>query len=160
MLRQVHADFEPIVLSDGSTEILRGILAQPILWAADYDVGFRDATAVRDRNVHDYLDDFRLEVPMYLNVENAARIATIEGKTGNPVPDNLMRVYDALSKTILLLTRKCACYRLGWMTSRNYSISHLSDERAKQSQVGWLRRSILDTHCHGVRRAMSRGAKN
>lgn len=48
------------------TDILRGLVAQPILWAAGYRVGVTGATVIQDRNPHNVQADFESEVPMYL----------------------------------------------------------------------------------------------
>lgn len=47
------------------TDILRSFVAQPIMWAHGYYLGFTEPTVFQDRNPHDYLSDFMSEVPMH-----------------------------------------------------------------------------------------------
>ena len=47
------------------TDILRGLVAQPIMWLYGYQLGFVNATVVQKRNPHDYMKDFISEIPMY-----------------------------------------------------------------------------------------------
>lgn len=77
------------------TDILRGIIAQPILWKHGHRLGFTEATVVQKRNDHDYFKDFESEVPMYLHVEKTLQAVrkAIHGKT---VKDNLYEAYEAL----------------------------------------------------------------
>ena len=55
----------PCHVSFRFTDILRGLIAQPIAWNHGYQIAFTDATVYQDRNEHDYLDDFRDEIPCY-----------------------------------------------------------------------------------------------
>lgn len=78
------------------TDILRGLVAQPIIWAAGYRLGFTKATVVQERNPHDYLKDFQSEIPCYLHavaVIDAVKSA-IDPKSN--VGDNLHRAYREL----------------------------------------------------------------
>ena len=78
------------------TDILRGLVAQPILWAAGWRLGFTRATVVQERNPHDYLKDFQSEIPVYLHavaVIDAVKSAIDPAAT---IPDNLHRAYREL----------------------------------------------------------------
>jgi hypothetical protein len=80
------------------TDILRGLVAQPILWAAGYELGFSNATVFQERNPHDYTKDFESEVPMYLH---GAKVPAIVANVVTPaasVADNLFNAYEALHK--------------------------------------------------------------
>ena len=46
------------------TDILRGLVAQPILAAYGYQGGFTGATVVQKNNPHDYMKDFVSEIPL------------------------------------------------------------------------------------------------
>jgi len=46
------------------TDILRGLVAQPIMWLYDFQLGFTNATVVQKRNAHDFMKDFESEIPM------------------------------------------------------------------------------------------------
>ena len=79
------------------TDILRGLVAQPILWAAGYHLGFAGATVLQKRNPHDYLKDFESEIPCYLQAEKVVQIAKEAVSTDRSIPENLLSVYRALS---------------------------------------------------------------
>jgi hypothetical protein len=80
------------------TDILRSYVAQPIMWAAGYRLGFTGPTVRQARNTHDLMDDFRSELPLYL--EGEAMIAAIHAAVSRKasVGDNLHRVYRQLVK--------------------------------------------------------------
>ena len=79
------------------TDILRGLVAQPILWAAGYHLGFAGATVLQKRNPHDYLKDFESEIPCYLQAERVVQIAKEAVSSERSMPENLLSVYHALS---------------------------------------------------------------
>ena len=55
------------------TDILRGLVAQPVLWAAGLRLAFGGPTVRQERNAHDALRDFEDEIPMYLQTESVFR---------------------------------------------------------------------------------------
>jgi hypothetical protein len=89
--------FLPSLVTFRFTDILRGIIAQPILWQHGYRLGFTEATVVQKRNEHDYLKDFESEVPMYLHVEKSLE-AVSKSITSTSVAGNLYSAYEALLK--------------------------------------------------------------
>lgn len=80
------------------TDILRGLVAQPIMWLYDYYLGFTGATVIQKRNPHDYLDDFISEVPMYINSENIVEIVKKNIHHGKSINDNIFDAYIALQE--------------------------------------------------------------
>ncbi len=78
------------------TDILRGLVAQPIMWAADYRLGFTEATVVQDRNPHNLLSDFADEVPMYLRGADVPDLVSRAIDTRASVAENLTRAYATL----------------------------------------------------------------
>ncbi|MDP4261605.1 MAG: STELLO glycosyltransferase family protein [Bacteroidota bacterium] len=89
--------FLPSFVTFRFTDILRGIIAQPILWQHDHRLGFTEATVIQKRNEHDYFKDFESEVPMYLHTEKS--LEAVSKSTGNvSVADNLFNAYEALLK--------------------------------------------------------------
>ncbi len=89
--------FLPSFVTFRFTDILRGIIAQPILWQHGYHLGFLKATVVQKRNEHDYFRDFESEVPMYLHAEkslDAVRQAIGKGD----IKADLLAAYEALLK--------------------------------------------------------------
>jgi hypothetical protein len=80
------------------TDILRGLVAQPIMWLYDYLLGFTDATVVQKRNPHDYVKDFISEIPMYQFGEQVIDITTGAISASRSIEDNLFSTYEALEK--------------------------------------------------------------
>ena len=80
------------------TDILRGWVAQPIMWQHGYHLGFTEATVYQDRNAHDYFSDFLQEIPMYTQQARAIEIATELASANDSVADNLHKVYTALAQ--------------------------------------------------------------
>ena len=78
------------------TDILRGLVAQPIMWNAGYDLGFTEATVVQERNPHDLMKDFVSEVPLYLRGHDVIDIVSKALVPEESVEDNLRRAYSAL----------------------------------------------------------------
>lgn len=97
--------FLPSFVTFRFTDILRGIIAQPILWQQGYRLGFTSATVVQKRNVHDYFRDFESEVPMYLHTERSLEAVTAAMRQGN-VTDNLLSAYEALLKINIVEPRE------------------------------------------------------
>lgn len=69
--------FLPAFVTFRFTDILRGLVAQPLLWSHNKRLGFGSATVFQARNAHDYLKDFESEVPVYLNSEKV--VDTVNG---------------------------------------------------------------------------------
>ncbi len=78
------------------TDILRSLVAQPILWAAGYQLGFIDATVIQKRNPHNYMRDFESEIPMYLHAEGVTETISKVISSGKSIADNLFNAYEAL----------------------------------------------------------------
>jgi hypothetical protein len=84
------------------TDILRGLIAQPILWEAGYHLGFASATTVQERNPHDLLKDFEAEIPCYLYARKVAEIVSGVVRGGAGISDNLFNAYEALLRGDLI----------------------------------------------------------
>lgn len=80
------------------TDILRGLVAQPILWAAGYHLGFTKASVFQERNVHDYMKDFESEIPCYLHGERVVGLCSKATRGQDSIGDNLYRCYEELLK--------------------------------------------------------------
>ncbi|MEN6425568.1 MAG: STELLO glycosyltransferase family protein [Phycisphaerales bacterium] len=98
---QIHKDlfallYLPTHVTFRFTDILRGLVAQPILWLFGYQLGFTNATVVQKRNPHDYMADFISEIPMYRYCERAVAAAGKVVSTRYSIEENLFNVYDAL----------------------------------------------------------------
>jgi hypothetical protein len=83
------------------TDILRGLVAQPIMWHHGYKLGFTEATVVQKRNEHDYFKDYLSEVPMYEHTETVVRIAR-ETPPEATIAQHLMSIYKALHKASIV----------------------------------------------------------
>lgn len=88
----------PATVTFRFTDILRGLIAQPIMWLYDYNLGFTQATAIQNRNEHDYLKDFESEIPCYLLATKVIDIVNNSVKKSLSVEDNLYNSYEALYK--------------------------------------------------------------
>jgi hypothetical protein len=80
------------------TDILRGFVAQPIMWAAGYRLGFTDATVVQERNPHDFTKDFESEIPMYIYTDKVIDLCTKVVSSSKSIVDNLYDSYVELEK--------------------------------------------------------------
>lgn len=78
------------------TDILRSLVAQPIMWLYDCHLGFVDATVVQKRNPHDYFKDFVSEIPMYLHTSKVVDITMGAISSSKSLHDNLYDAYVAL----------------------------------------------------------------
>lgn len=90
--------FLPATVTFRFTDILRGLVAQPVLWAAGLRLGFCDANATQIRNPHNLEKDFQQEVPMYLNAEKSLEIAQSTAEPSRSIADNLSETYAALRR--------------------------------------------------------------
>jgi hypothetical protein len=88
------------------TDILRGIVAQPVMWQADYLLGFTEATVVQERNVHNYMNDFEQEIPMYQYAERSYQIALKAVSETKTVAENLFNVYEELHRNNEIVNQK------------------------------------------------------
>lgn len=88
----------PSFVSFRFTDILRGIVAQPIMWKANYLLGFTEATVVQERNIHNYMTDFEQEISMYRFAESSFQIALNAVSGSKTISQNLLSVYEELHK--------------------------------------------------------------
>lgn len=88
----------PTTVTFRFTDILRGLVAQPIMWAAGYHLGFAPPTVVQVRNPHELMRDFADEVPMYLHASEVPDIVAhaIRG-SGASCEENLLLAYRGLA---------------------------------------------------------------
>ena len=56
----------PATVSFRFTDILRGLVAQPIMWLYGYHLGFIEVTVTQKRNVHNYFNDFLAKVHIFV----------------------------------------------------------------------------------------------
>ena len=77
-------------------DILRGYVAQRILWEKDLFLGFGEATVYQVRNDHDLFKDFIDELPVYMYVGEVVEILESMTLSGS-FPEMLFQVYKELS---------------------------------------------------------------
>ena len=80
------------------TDILRSYVAQPIMWAAGYRLGFTGPTVRQERNAHDFMDDFRSELPLFLDAASMLTVICAAVRENDSITDNLHRVYTQLAR--------------------------------------------------------------
>jgi hypothetical protein len=88
----------PSSVSFRFTDILRGLIGQVILWDHGCRLGFFEATVFQDRNIHNYFDDFKDEIPVFLNSRNVIDIAQGAIVSGQSMQEQLREIYRALVK--------------------------------------------------------------
>lgn len=78
------------------TDILRGLVAQPIMWLYDYQLGFVNATVIQKRNPHDYMKDFISELPIYEHTEKVVELVSANINRNAGISSNLFNAYKSL----------------------------------------------------------------
>lgn len=96
----------PSFVSFRFTDILRGLIAQPIMWKYGYRTGFVNATVVQKRNPHDYMKDFISEMPMYRYSGKIVDIIAPVISSSNSIEDNLHMAYEELLKNKIVRERE------------------------------------------------------
>lgn len=86
----------PAFVSFRFTDILRGLIAQPIMWLYGYKLGYTNATVVQKRNDHDFMQDFISEIPMYEHCDKIVEIVQTVISVENNISQNLYYAYEAL----------------------------------------------------------------
>lgn len=100
------------------TDILRGLIAQPIMWLKGYELGFTHATVVQKRNPHDYFKDFLSEIPMYETTEKAIELVTNNIHRSMSIEDNLFSAYRALLKKNIVIADELKVLE-AWLSDLN-----------------------------------------
>jgi len=92
----------PSFVTFRTTDILRGLIAQPILWSKKYKLGFTEATVIQKRNPHDYLKDFKSEIPLFINSQKILDISMESVDKSKKIEVNLVNIYKKLYKENLV----------------------------------------------------------
>jgi hypothetical protein len=90
------------------TDILRGLVAQPIMWLYGYHLGFINATVTQKRNPHDYMKDFKSEIPMYLHGRDIVDLVSTSISAKKGIEDNLFTAYEQLRKNDIICDKELA----------------------------------------------------
>jgi hypothetical protein len=80
-----------------ATDIWRGLIAQKCLWQMNHNVVFHGSDAFQERNPHNVLNDFKLEVPVYLYTEQIIELLN-SLELGDDTCKNLLKCYEILVK--------------------------------------------------------------
>lgn len=85
----------PVTVSFRFTDILRGYVAQRLMWEQGLHLGFTRATVYQNRNEHDLMRDFTDEIECYRDVRGIVDLLDAMQLTGSPT-ENLLKVYTGL----------------------------------------------------------------
>lgn len=91
----------PSTVSFRFTDILRGYVAQQIMWHHNFHLGFHDPIQIQKRNFHDLLKDFKDEIFMFINMENIVKILE-NTKFTDSMENNLYIAYNNLIKSKII----------------------------------------------------------
>ncbi len=112
----------PAFVSFRFTDILRGLVAQPILWRHGYQLGFTGATVTQKRNPHDYMKDFIQEVSMYLHCERIPEIVASAFNGSRSMADDLLDAYRALHKENIVDLQEMSTLE-AWLSDLSVALS-------------------------------------
>ena len=103
-----HIDlaYLPATVSMRWTDILRGYVAQRLLWERGLTVGFYGPAVVQHRNEHDLLDDLAAEYEMYQAVPLTLRTLDEIDLSRTPVSRHLETAYGALAEAGVVRTEE------------------------------------------------------
>jgi len=87
----------PATASFRFTDILRGYITQRLLWDINLHLGFTKATVYQERNIHNFMKDFRDEIDCYLNVKPIVELLDSLNLSSELLL-NIETVYSALSE--------------------------------------------------------------
>ena len=98
------------------TDILRGLVAQPIMWANGYRQGFGPATVIQKRNPHNYVRDFESEIPVYLNSERVIDLTakSLISTKGQGLNQQFLAAYSSLEEANIVTSQELDLLR-GWI---------------------------------------------
>lgn len=88
--------YVPISVDFRFTDILRGYIAQRIMWDRGYRLGFHSPNTYQVRNAHDYFKDFLGELSMYKSIPKVVEILDSLDLSSKTISESLLLVYGAL----------------------------------------------------------------
>jgi len=89
--------FLPVGVPGRVTDILRGYIVQPCLWAMNRSAIFASPNVYQERNEHNLLKDFKEEIPLYLNADRWCK--EIMHLAGNSMEANY---FQAITRLIMV----------------------------------------------------------
>jgi hypothetical protein len=99
----------PTTVTFRFTDILRGLVAQPIMWELGYELAFSGPSVVQIRNPHDYFQDFLSEIPMYVNTRKVIELVNDSVRAGGDIFKMLFNAYAALERAGIVEPRELEC---------------------------------------------------
>lgn len=100
------------------TDILRGLIAQPIMWLYDYQLGFTNATVIQKRNPHDYMKDFLSEIPMYEHTCKVVEIVLSSISKHESIETNMLNAYISLFEANIVCEEEIKTLK-AWLNDLN-----------------------------------------
>ena len=97
----------PAMVSFRFTDILRGYIAQRLLWEQELHLGFLSATVVQERNQHDLMADFEQEVDCYLVLGKLIELLEDQKLSGSCC-DNMRSIYSVLEHEGIVSSKELA----------------------------------------------------
>jgi hypothetical protein len=88
----------PVSVSFRFTDILRGLVAQPIMWSHEYCLGFLGPTVMQKRNEHNLISDLISEIPMYKHCDSIVDLVSSVISKNNTIATNLYKSYEILAR--------------------------------------------------------------
>ena len=88
----------PVTVSFRFTDILRGLVAQPIMWLYGKRLGFLKATMIQKRNAHDHLKDLTEEIHMYHHAEHIVEWISPVLRADKDIAFNMQCAYEELAR--------------------------------------------------------------
>lgn len=86
----------PITVDFRFTDILRGYIAQRIMWDHGYRLGFHSPNTYQIRNAHDYYKDFLGEISMYQNIPKVVELLDQIKLPNDSIEKDLLLIYSSL----------------------------------------------------------------
>jgi len=88
----------PSLVTPRASDIVRGLVAQPILWSFGMNLAFTSPTVRQERNPHDYMVDFKDEMLIYLSAETIFDLVLGVVSKELSMYENLYMAYSELVK--------------------------------------------------------------
>lgn len=104
----------PVTVNSRFCDILRGYVAQSIMWMAGYYLGFMPPNAVQYRNPHNLIADFEDEIPCYIYPKKVYNIAMNSVCPLTSIEENLYNVYLMLAQEKIVHTDELV-YLRNWL---------------------------------------------
>ena len=90
------------------SDILRSYVAQPIMARHGFQLGLTQASVFQLRNPHNLMEDFRSEIPVYLDADRVVGLVG-EALQSQSMADNLLEAYSALERANIVTADELIC---------------------------------------------------